>query len=178
MPRNCTSKSATSVCCFSAVYKVQLDTPSSAISVNSKILDAGAPEYTAGTPGFCKAGLTSAMPRNYALCAALSEMSRDSIHLLENLFLCKFLILQGFAKCFCFNWFASPFCSQHYMPEMEPHLCRCGNNTEPRWLSLVRHFVFIEMKFPFVKALLRHLKCRCFIFSPCLEDLSVVVRSI
>lgn len=72
-------------------------------------------------------------PENGALWVALSEMSTNcSVHLLENLFLLKFLLLQGFDKYFYFNWFVSHFRSLHSMPEMEPHLCSCGNNTKTK----------------------------------------------
>lgn len=91
---------------------------------------ADVPEYIAGIPGFYKAGLTSAMPRKWwSLCSTLSNVQRFNAFT-WNFFLCRFILLHRFAKCFCFNWLSSPFCSLHSMPEMEPHLCWCGNNAK------------------------------------------------
>jgi len=77
---------------------------------------------------FCKAGLASAVPRKWLLlCSTLRNVHRFDLFIWEFLS----ILLRGFAKCFCYDWIVSLFCLLYDVPEMEPHVYRCGHNTKP-----------------------------------------------
>lgn len=94
VPRNRTSKSVSPVCCFRPVWKIQLDAPLSAVSVNRRIRNVSrwCSRVQSLFPRFLKRWLSFCRAQKMASFVQYLEMSTDFIYLLENLFLCRFLL--------------------------------------------------------------------------------------